>query len=130
MTHWFPFAAGILGACLALPVAAQDGITREVLQERLVSGDDGLTVVVSRLTVAPGARIPLHTHPGDEHAVVLQGGSAQMPNGAAMTMTPMMTLFFEAGSVHGGVVNTGDTPIEILTTHVLRAGEAFQSPAE
>ncbi len=113
------------------PVAAQDAVpTREVLREAPLSGDAGQVVIVSRLVLPPGARIPLHTHPGDEHAVILTEGTALMPNGQVLSVRPDMTMFFPKGMVHGGVTNTGDAAIEILTTHILDADAPFQTAAE
>ena len=117
-------------ACLALPAAAQDGVSRTVLQQSFLNGAPDYTVIVSKLVLEPGARIPLHRHPGDEHAVVLTDGTAEMADGSTMTLTPDMTMFFPMGTVHGGVTNTGDAPIEMLTTHVVLATEPFQIPAD
>ncbi len=111
----------------AAPALAQE---RAVLQERPLATDPSRVVIVSRLTLPPGARIPLHTHSGDEHAVILTQGTALMPTGQTLQIVPDMTMYFPEGMVHGGVTNTGDMPIQILTTHILRAGAPFQTPAE
>lgn len=116
--------------CFALPVFADDLVTRDVLNEQPLSDADDMVVIVSKLTIKPGGRIPLHTHPGDEHAVIHQGGTALMPNGQQMAMAPGMAMFFSAGDVHGGVTNEGDADIVIYTTHILNALEPFQTLAE
>ncbi|KUF12756.1 hypothetical protein AVJ23_03335 [Pseudoponticoccus marisrubri] len=107
-----------------------DLVNREVLQEKLLTGHDEMVVIVSKLVLAPGGRIPLHTHPGDEHAVIVTGGTATMPDGSTMDFADDTVMFFPAGMVHGGVTNAGETPIEILTTHVLEEGRPFQTLAE
>ncbi|MEM9638726.1 MAG: cupin domain-containing protein [Pseudomonadota bacterium] len=120
----------VLSVVMATPLWADDLVQREVLQEQPLSGAEGMVVIVSKLTVEPGGRIPLHTHPGDEHAVIVTGGLALMPNGKEVQFPPMSTAFFPAGSVHGGVTNQGDATIEIVTTHIVPSGEPFQTAAE
>ncbi|MFW2543012.1 cupin domain-containing protein [Primorskyibacter sp. 2E107] len=118
-------------AAMAAPAVAQDAlVTREILQEKPLSGVDGMVVILSRLVIEPGGRIPLHTHAGDEHAMVLHGGQVLLPNGKEAAFAEGMTLFFEAGSVHGGVTNKSAAPMTLLTTHVVKAGEPFQTLAD
>ena len=124
---------GILGlAVLAMPQAAfsQDGVTRTVLNRADLTRDPSIEVVVSRLEIAPGARIPLHTHHGDEHLVVVDGGEMTAPNGKAIMFTEGMTVHFPEGLVHGGMTNTGSAPVVVYTTHVIEKGKPFQKAAE
>lgn len=114
----------------AAPVFAQELVVREVLNEQPLSGSEGMVVIVSRLTVKPGGRIPLHTHPGDEHAVMIVGGTALMPNGKTVQFPDGTPMFFAQGQVHGGVTNEGDADIEIVTTHIVAADQPFQTAAE
>ncbi|CUH75449.1 cupin domain-containing protein [Tropicibacter naphthalenivorans] len=117
-------------ACLAAPLWAEDLFVREQLSAQPLSDAQDMVVIVSKLTLKPGGRIPLHTHPGDEHAVVVQGGTALMPNGKEVEFSSDMALFFSAGDVHGGVTNHGDADMVILTTHVVNALEPFETLAE
>ncbi|WP_299966328.1 cupin domain-containing protein [uncultured Roseobacter sp.] len=121
---------GAVALMLCGPVWAEDLVQRKVLNEAPLSGVEGMVVRVSTLTVMPGGRIPLHTHPGDEHAVIVKGGLALMPNGKEVPFADGTPIFFPAGQVHGGVTNLGETPIEIVTTHVVRADEPFSVAAE
>ncbi|WP_187430676.1 hypothetical protein ROLI_000810 [Roseobacter fucihabitans] len=115
---------------IAAPVFADDLVVRKVLNEQPLSGSAGMVVIVSKLTVKPGGRIPLHTHPGDEHAVIVVGGQALMPNGKEMAFPDGTPMFFPAGQVHGGVTNQGEANIEIVTTHIVQADQPFQTAAE
>jgi len=112
------------------PAAAQDGVTRTELNRADLTRSTDLEVIVSRLEIAPGARIPLHTHPGDEHLVVVEGGEMTAPNGQAVNFTQGMTVHFPEGQVHGGMTNTGDAPVVVFTTHVLEKGKPFMTLAE
>lgn len=124
------FAFAFVALLFAAPLAAEDLVDRRVLNEQPLSGSEGIVVIVSKLTVNPGGRIPLHTHPGDEHGVIVVGGDALMPNGKVVPFADGTPVFFAAGEVHGGVTNHGDADIEIITTHILQAGEPFQTVAE
>ena len=115
-------------SALALSVSAQD-LTREEIRRVDVPGSDTMEVVVSRLTVQPGATIPLHTHPGDEHAVVISETTAEAPNGKVLNFPIGTPLYFPEGQVHGGLTNVGDGPMVAITTHVVRKGEPFSVPA-
>ncbi|WP_299601669.1 hypothetical protein [uncultured Tateyamaria sp.] len=101
---------------------AQD-IQREELRRADVPGSDTMEVVVTRLTVPVGATIPLHTHPGDEHAIVMTAARAEAPNGNIVEFAIGTPLYFPEGQVHGGLTNVGDEPMVAITTHVVRKGE-------
>jgi quercetin dioxygenase-like cupin family protein len=115
---------------LGAPLAADELVVREVLQEKPLSGSETQVVIVSKLTLKPGGRIPLHTHPGDEHAVIVVGGLATLPNGKEINFAPGTPMFFPEGAVHGGVTNSGEADLEVLTTHIVRKDEPFQTLAD
>ncbi|WP_299609141.1 hypothetical protein [uncultured Tateyamaria sp.] len=108
---------------------AQD-IAREEIRRADVPGSDTMEVVVARLTVPVGERIPLHTHPGDEHAVVMTAAKAEAPNGNIVEFAVGTPLYFPEGEVHGGLTNVGDGPMVAITTHVVRKGEPLTVLAE
>ena len=125
----------LAAVCLSVPLLGQpahaDGqLVRTELNRADLSGSDTMEVIVSRLEVRPGATIPLHTHFGDEHMVVAEGGEMTAPNGKVIDFKPGMTGFFPAGKVHGGLTNTGDTPLVAYTTHVVEKGKPFSVPAQ
>lgn len=118
----------LLMACvmglMAGAVWAQE-IMREEIRRVPVPGSDTMEVVVTRLTVPVGATVPLHTHPGDEHAVVITEARAQAPNGNIVEFAVGTPLFFPEGQVHGGLTNVGEAPMVAITTHVVRKGAPF-----
>lgn len=117
----------ITALCVALMAGsawAQE-IIREEIRRVPVPGSDTMEVVVIRLEVPVGATIPLHTHPGDEHAVVITDTKAQAPNGNLVEFAVGTPLFFPEGQVHGGLTNVGDAPMIAITTTVVRKGEPF-----
>lgn len=121
----------IFGLILAATsgTAWAEGVTREEIRRVPVPGSDTMVVVVSRLTVAPGATIPLHTHAGDEHAVVITETTAEAPNGAEVKFPVGATLYFPEGEVHGGLTNVGDADMVAITTSVVRSDAPFTTPA-
>lgn len=114
----------------AAPALAEDKVKRTELNRADLSGSDTMEVIVSRLEIAPGGRIPLHTHHGDEHLIVLEGGVMTAPNGKEIPFKSGMTAHFPAGKVHGGLTNSGDAPMVAYTTHIVEKGKPFMVLAE
>lgn len=119
----------VLLAATVLPVFAGE-MTREEIRRVPVPGSDTMIVVVSRLTVPVGATIPLHTHPGDEHGVVVTSSRTKTPDGRVIDFPIGATLYFPAGQPHGGLTNVGDGPMVAITLSVVNSDEPFATPAE
>ncbi len=122
-------AFALSAVLLASTAATAQDLSREEIRRVPVPGSETMEVVVSRLTVAPGATIPLHTHPGDEHAVVVTAARAQTPGGDIVEFAVGTPLYFPDGQVHGGLTNVGDEPMIAITTHVVRVGEPLTTLA-
>ena len=120
--------------CAALALSATAALAQDPSREEIrrvpVPGSETMEVIVSKLTVAPGATIPMHSHPGDEHAVVITAATAQAPNGQVIEFPIGATLYFPDGQVHGGLTNIGDAPMVTITTHDVRVGEPLTIPAQ
>ncbi|MBY5933140.1 cupin domain-containing protein [Tateyamaria omphalii] len=116
------FVLTAIALLMAGNALAQD-IAREEIRRTAVPGSDTMEVVVFRLTVPVGATIPLHTHPGDEHTVVVTDARAEAPNGNIVEFAVGTPLYFPEGQVHGGLTNVGDAPMVAITTFVVRKGE-------
>lgn len=115
---------------VAATMSAAEGIERTELSRANVPGSDTMEVVVGKLVIAPGVTIPRHTHPGDEHLVVIEGGMMKAPNGKLIEFPEGMAARFPQGKVHGGLTNAGDEPLVAITTHVVEIGKPFQSNVE
>lgn len=123
------FMMSMVLAVAALPALAGE-VTREEIRRVPVPGSDTMVVVVSRLTVPAGATIPLHIHPGDEHAVVVTASRARAPDGRIVAFPVGATLYFPGGLPHGGLTNVGEGPMVAITTSVVEAGKPFATPVE
>ncbi len=119
-----------IGAGLALPAASQDLIERTELSRKPLTGSEVMEVVVAKLVIQPGGRVPLHTHPGDENSVVAVGGQVILPDGREVPFATDMPLTFAEGVVHGGLTVSGTSPITIYTTHIVDRTRPFQTLAE
>ncbi|MEO0487240.1 MAG: cupin domain-containing protein [Pseudomonadota bacterium] len=113
---------------LAGTATAQE-VVREEIRRTPVPGSDTMEVVVMRLTIEPGATMALHSHHGDEHAVVISGGVARLPNGQEREFPVGATLYFPQGSVHGGLTAV-DAPLVAITTSIVAVGKPLVIPAE
>ena len=121
------FSIGLIVAVAG--IASAQEMAREEIRRGPVPGSETMEVIVSKLTVPPGATIPLHTHPGDEHAVVVTPTKAQTPGGKVIEFAVGTPLFFPDSEVHGGLTNVGEIDMVAITTHVVRIGEPFTVPA-
>jgi quercetin dioxygenase-like cupin family protein len=117
-TLLFAAAAGTI-AVSSLAFAASGQITRSELYRSDLAGSETTEVIVAELELAPGATVPRHSHHGEEHLVVLQGGTMAMPDGKQMTFLPGVAMDFPRDFVHGGLTNVGDQPIVFVTVHIV-----------
>lgn len=123
------FRFAVLFLFLAAPTVAQE-ITREELSRADAPGSTTHEVIVSRLTIAPGAVIPRNKHAGDEYLVVVKGGTMLAGNGKEITFPDGATARFPAGMIHGGLKNIGAAPMIAITTHIVEKGKPLNLPLE
>jgi len=136
-----------LVAAASTEIAAQDAtppvepIVASILGRGLPSDSPGKVLQLERITFAPEAEIPHHTHPGAYVIYVDSGdfgftvvkGEAEIARAGATAPEPIQagtevvahegdTLFENAGVVHTAR-NAGTTPLVILTAALLAADE-------
>ncbi|MFA3917258.1 cupin domain-containing protein [Ruegeria hyattellae] len=109
---------------------AEGAITRTELSRADVPGSDTHEVIVARLEIEPGATVPRHTHNGDEHLVVITGGTMQTVDGKQIPFPDGMAAHFPQGKPHGGLTNAGDTVMIAITTHVVEKGKPLNVPVD
>jgi quercetin dioxygenase-like cupin family protein len=71
---------------------------------------DDITLIVEE--IAPGDRIPLHTHPINEVIVILEGNAEVTLGDDAHEVAPGTVVFVPAGSPHG-TRNVGTEPLRL-----------------
>lgn len=121
-------AAALLVA--ATGAAAQQGVSRANLSKHDLSGDPGHEAIQVRVTLAPGASAPRHSHPGEEIVYVIKGAIEYRLEGQApVRLTRGETLFIPDGVVHS-VRNVGGTQAVELATYIVTKGQPLLSPAK
>ena len=110
--------------------AQQTGAKRTVLTQMDLSGIPGHEGVMVVTELAPGAKEPRHTHPGDLFAYVLEGTiTVSMEGKPSATVKQGEVFVVPAGTVHSGE-NTGRTPVKVLVTFVVEKGKPLTTPAQ
>lgn len=122
--------ATVLTLASAGVALAQDGLTRTELSRADAPGSATHEVIVSRLEIAPGGTVPRHKHAGDEHLVVIEGGTMRAPDGSEIPFPTGMATRFPEGVAHGGLTNAGDAPLVAITTHVVEKGKPLNLPPD
>jgi quercetin dioxygenase-like cupin family protein len=104
------------------PAPLGSGITRDDLLKHDLA-IPGREVVQVRVGLAPGVLAPMHTHPGDEIAYVLQGPlEYQFEGKPPVTLQAGDTLFIPAGTPHSAK-NVGTRNAVELATYVVEKGK-------
>ncbi|MEM6495625.1 MAG: cupin domain-containing protein [Pseudomonadota bacterium] len=125
------FVMTLAGAVtLSVTVNASDLIHREVLKRVDLTGSDKTEVIVTRVTIAPGGKVPRHSHHGDEFVYVTEGGTASVPGRPPIKFEAGQTIHFPRGKLHGGFTVTGSNSIKAVTTHIVDKGKPFSVPAK
>jgi quercetin dioxygenase-like cupin family protein len=117
----------LCGACL-FTLGVATGITAQTLtdspqrkeQKRTdLTGAQNMEVIASIVEVKPGESSNLHIHHGVEAFHVIQGASIQAP-GQEPTMLPTGLTSLNLRDVkHGAFKVVGDTPLKLLTVHIV-----------
>lgn len=113
-------------ALLLMAQAPPPGITRTALLE-----ND--TVMIARLTMAPGAREPVHTHPFSAVVVQLAGGEVEMRVGTRpeTARRDRGHIEFLAAEIPHAAANVGSAPFDLVTIAIKpdRTPGGTQAPA-
>jgi quercetin dioxygenase-like cupin family protein len=118
-----------IGAVLAVAVAvfglgaawAVEGDLpgRTELKRADLDGAPGMEVITSIVVIAPGEVMPAHVHHGVETGYVLEGGRVAPEGKAEFELATGAPLMNPRGVVHGGFKVVSDTPIKLLTVHIV-----------
>jgi quercetin dioxygenase-like cupin family protein len=123
-------SALVVGATLSLSSTAQDakpGVTRMLFEPHDQSGVAGKEIVTGTVTLAPGAEVAFHTHPGDEAGYVIQGSVIWKVRGQPdKTLHAGDSFFNPRGSVHSLV--GADTGGREFSAWIVDKGKPLSSP--
>lgn len=130
-TRPVPALAALFAALLCAGAAQAEGaLTRTELNRADLAANPDYEVIVARLEIAPGGAVPRHTHLGDEHLYVLEGGELTTADGKTVAFKPGMALNFPRGVAHGGLTGAGPGTVVLITTHIVEKGRPLNIPAE
>ena len=113
-------------AILALTAAtaqAEELTKRAELGRADTVSDTQTETIITELRMMPGAYVPVHTHPGDEHIYIVTGGPLTTKEGKTIPFKTGGYIFFPRGQVHGGLTAAGDAEIVAVTVHVVDKGK-------
>jgi quercetin dioxygenase-like cupin family protein len=98
----------------------------QITRTDLVRADahvEGQELLQVRVDIPEGVLAPMHVHPGDEVAYVLQGTfEYRLGDAAPVTLHAGQSLFIPAGTPHSAK-NTGDGTASELATYVVEKGK-------
>lgn len=117
------FLAAALGTASLL---AQDSATAGTVQELKradLEGAPGMEVITSRGKYKPGQSIPAHSHHGIETGYVIQGAMIQLPGKEPMMLPTGAPIWNLRDVPHAGFKVVGETPLILLTVHIVDKGK-------
>lgn len=123
-----PTAAVALSGALLFTLGLATGLTAQTLtdspqrkeQKRTdLTGAPNMEVIASIVEVKPGESSVLHVHHGVEAFHVLQGASIQAPGQEPTMMPTGLTSLNLRDIKHGAFKVVGDTPLKLLTVHIV-----------
>jgi quercetin dioxygenase-like cupin family protein len=119
----FRLAMVITLCAAAVTVGATTGSSdlpeRVELKRADLSGAPDMEVITSISEFKKGESIPRHFHHGIETGYVLQGTMVQLPGKGAMMMETGASILNLRDVPHAGFTVVGDTPLKLLTVHVV-----------
>ena len=124
------FTVFCLVALVAPPAFSIEGVDRLELRRDDLSGAPGTEIVVARLRLHPGAKMPRHKHHGDEIVYVISGGTIEVPGPKRLVLSAGESLRNERDVPHGGFTVIGPGVIEVLTVHVVDKGKPLMVPVD
>lgn len=120
-------AAMLVGCVLAASVGAApvstDLAARQELKRADLSGAPGMEVITSITEFKKGEGVARHLHHGIETGYVLQGSMVQLPGQAPTMMATGTSILNLRDVAHGGFKVVGDTPLRLLTVHIVDKGK-------
>jgi quercetin dioxygenase-like cupin family protein len=89
-----------------------------------------MEIVVSIVEVPPGASGVLHTHPGEEAYYVVDGATAELPDGKPVVIEAGTAKINVRDVPHGAFKVTGDKTLKLLTVHIVDKGKPMTVPVK
>ena len=118
--------ATLFGLGLATGLTAQtltDTPQRKEQKRTDLTGAPHMEVIASIVEIKPGESSELHLHHGVEAFHVLHGSSIQAPGKEPVMLPSGLTSLNLRDVPHGAFKVVGDTPLKLLTVHIVDKGK-------
>jgi len=119
-TKWI--TAIVATGALICVAHAQDLAGRKELKRSDLTGTN-MEVVVSISETKPGEALPRHLHHGEEAFYVLEGATAELPDGKQISLATGAAAINVREIAHGGFKIVGDKTLKLLTVHIVDKGK-------
>ena len=129
MTKYLGLAALVaLGLICSATAQAQSSERTELTKGDLTGTN--MEIVVGMVEVPPGASGTLHTHPGEEAYYVIDGATAESPDGKPIKFEAGVSKINVRDVPHGAFKVTGDKTLKLLTVHIVDKGKPMYAPVK
>ena len=128
MSHTRWIAAVVATGALISAAQAQDLASRKELKRSDLTGTN-MEVIVSISETKPGETLARHIHNGEEAFYVLEGATAELPDGKQISVATGATGINAREVAHAGFKIVGDKALKLLTVHIVDKGKPlYDSP--
>jgi quercetin dioxygenase-like cupin family protein len=129
VTKWI-VAMVVAVACVGLACAQDlDPKSRKEIKRTDLGGTTNIEVILSTAEYPPGEFIPRHIHHGVEAFYVLQGATVETPDGKQIELATGTGSMNLRDVPHAGFKVVGNTPLKIVTVHVVDKGAPLYDAA-
>ncbi len=122
--------AGFLTITLAQAQESTPGGAKRTVLEQKDLSVPGYEGVLVRTELVPGAHEPMHTHPGDYFAYVLEGTITFLREGQEPMKRKAGEVFFVPKGIVHGASNEGTTTAKLLVTFIVEKGKPLTTPVK
>ena len=119
-TKWI--VAMVSTAALIGAAHAQEPAGRKELKRSDLTGTN-MEIVVSISETKPGETLARHIHHGEEAFYVLEGATAELPDGKQISLPTGNAAINVREVPHAGFKIVGDKTLKLLTVHVVDKGK-------
>jgi quercetin dioxygenase-like cupin family protein len=121
-------AVAVAATALIYAAHAQEPAGRKELKRADLTGTN-MEVIISISETKPGETYPRHLHHGEEALYVLEGASAELPDGKQISFPTGAAVINARDVPHAGFKIVGDKTLKLLTVHVVDKGKPiYDSP--
>jgi quercetin dioxygenase-like cupin family protein len=119
-TKWI--AVAVSASVLIYAAHAQDSAARKELKRGDLTGTN-MEVVISISEIKPGETLARHFHHGEEAFYILEGATAELPDGKQIPLPTGVASINVRDVPHAGFKIVGDKTFKLLTVHIVDKGQ-------